>query len=196
MLCEDGSPVAEIDRRAREQSRIESIVATAILIVGHGSREARANGELETLVAAYRARMHARSEFIKGKWKTGERLFAETLPGLTFQVMGKGFTWESDDLSRDRQAAIAAWAAARGFIEGGAHRVVVLDELTYVINYGFVEGAEVLAALRGRPPHVHVVVTGRNAPAELIAAADLVTEMTAIKHPFEQGHKAEPGIDY
>jgi cob(I)alamin adenosyltransferase len=135
-------------------------------------------------------------QFIKGKWKTGERLFAETLPGLTFQVMGKGFTWESDDLSRDKQAAIDAWAAARGFIEGGAHRVVVLDELTYVINYGFVDGAEVIAALRGRPPHVHVVVTGRNAPAELIAAADLVTEMTAIKHPFEQGRKAEPGIDY
>lgn len=135
-------------------------------------------------------------QFIKGKWKTGERLFADTLPGLTFQVMGKGFTWESDDLSRDKQAAIDAWAAARGFIEGGAHRVVVLDELTYVINYGFVDGAEVIAALRGRPPNVHVVVTGRNAPAELIAAADLVTEMTAIKHPFEQGRKAEPGIDY
>jgi cob(I)alamin adenosyltransferase len=139
-------------------------------------------------------------QFIKGKWKTGERLFAETLaetiPGLTFLVMGKGFTWDSDDLSRDREAAQAAWIRARALIEAGLHTVVVLDELTYVINYGFVPAAEVMATLRGRPAHVNVVVTGRNAPDELLAAADLVTEMKSVKHPFEQGRKAQLGIDY
>jgi cob(I)alamin adenosyltransferase len=135
-------------------------------------------------------------QFIKGKWKTGERLFAETLPGLTFLVMGKGFTWNSDDLSRDRAAAQAAWSTAKQLIAGGANAVVVLDEITFAINYGFVELADVLAALRDRPPHVHVVLTGRNAPDELRAAADLVTEMTAVKHPFERGVTAQPGIDY
>jgi uroporphyrinogen III methyltransferase/synthase len=135
-------------------------------------------------------------QFIKGKWKTGERQFAETLPGLTFLVMGKGFTWNSDDLSRDRAAAQAAWSTAKQLIGGGANAVVVLDEITFAINYGFVDLADVLAALRDRPSHVHVVLTGRNAPDELRAAADLVTDMTAVKHPFERGVTAQPGIDY
>ncbi|HEY0478096.1 MAG TPA: uroporphyrinogen-III C-methyltransferase, partial [Kofleriaceae bacterium] len=135
-------------------------------------------------------------QFIKGKWMTGERRFAETLPELTFLVMGQGFTWNSDDLSRDRAAAQAAWATAKQLIGSGGHAVVVLDEITFAINYGFVELGDVLAALRDRPPHVHVVATGRNAPEELRAIADLVTDMTCVKHPFERGVTAQPGIDY
>jgi cob(I)alamin adenosyltransferase len=135
-------------------------------------------------------------QFIKGKWKTGERLFAEGLANLTFLVMGRGFTWESDDLSRDRAAAQAAWGQAAALIAGGEHQVVVLDELTYVINYGFVPAAEIVEALRARPPHVHVVITGRNAPAPLLEMADLITEMRSLKHPFESGHKAALGIDF
>jgi cob(I)alamin adenosyltransferase len=135
-------------------------------------------------------------QFIKGKWKTGERQFAEGLPNLTFLVMGKGFTWESDDLSRDRAAAQAAWAESARLIASGEEAVVILDELTYVLNYGFVPIAEVLAALRGRPPSVHVVITGRNAPQELLDAADLVTEMRNVKHPFTQGRKAQIGVDF
>jgi cob(I)alamin adenosyltransferase len=135
-------------------------------------------------------------QFIKGKWKTGERMFAEAQPGLTFLVMGRGFTWNSDDLSRDRAAAQAAWTTAKQLIASGAHAVVVLDEITFAIHYGFVELADVLAALRDRPPHVHVVLTGRNAPDELRAAADLVTDMVAVKHPFERGIAAQLGIDY
>jgi cob(I)alamin adenosyltransferase len=135
-------------------------------------------------------------QFIKGKWKTGERLFAETLPDLTFLVMGKGFTWESDDLSRDKEAAVVAWSKARELIEAGQHTVVVLDELTYVLNYGFVPTPDVLATLRARPAHVNVLITGRNAPDALLAIADLVTEMKSVKHPFDQGRKAQVGIDY
>jgi cob(I)alamin adenosyltransferase len=135
-------------------------------------------------------------QFVKGKWKTGERVFAERLPGLVFAVMGRGFTWESDDLSRDRAAAEAAWAESRRLILGGAHRVVILDELTYVIHYGFVALDDVVTTLRERPRHVSVVVTGRNAPEALAAIADVVTEMRAVKHPFEQGRKAVPGLDY
>jgi cob(I)alamin adenosyltransferase len=135
-------------------------------------------------------------QFIKGKWKTGERLFAERLPQLTFRVMGRGFTWESDDLSRDRAAAEAAWEESRALIAGGQHAVVILDELTYVLNYGFVPLAAVLETMAARPPHVTVAITGRNAPEELVAAADLVTEMRSVKHPFDQGKKAVPGLDY
>jgi precorrin-4/cobalt-precorrin-4 C11-methyltransferase len=135
-------------------------------------------------------------QFIKGKWKTGERLFAENVPGLTFLVMGRGFTWESDDISRDRRAACEAWRTARDSILKGDHDVVVLDELTYAINYGFLEIGEVLASFRERPERVHVVVTGRNAPNELLEAADLVTEMRPVKHPFERGIPAQPGIDF
>lgn len=135
-------------------------------------------------------------QFVKGKWKTGERIFAERTPGLVFLVMGRGFTWESDDLSRDRAAAEAAWAESRRLILGGEHAVVILDELTYVINYGFVPLAAVLETLAARPAHVTVAVTGRSAPDELVAAADVVTEMRAVKHPFEQGKRAVPGLDY
>jgi cob(I)alamin adenosyltransferase len=135
-------------------------------------------------------------QFIKGKWKTGERRFAEALPGLTFLVMGQGFTWNSDDLSRDRAAAQAAWTTAKQLIGDGGNALVVLDEITFAIHYGFLELADVLAALRDRPRHVHVVLTGRNAPDELREAADLVTDMTAVKHPFERGVAAQPGIDY
>jgi cob(I)alamin adenosyltransferase len=135
-------------------------------------------------------------QFIKGKWKTGERDFCEKQPGLTFLVMGRGFTWESDDLSRDKQAAVQAWQAAQQLILDGKHAVVVLDELTYVLNYNFVALADVLQTLRTRPAHVSVVVTGRNAPDELCELADLVTEMKSLKHPFDKGKKALPGIDY
>jgi cob(I)alamin adenosyltransferase len=135
-------------------------------------------------------------QFIKGKWKTGERLFADGLAGLEFHVMGLGFTWESDDLSRDAAAAAAAWTVARGFIESGERDVVVLDEITYALHYGFVPLDDVLATLRGRPSHVHVVITGRNAPEALVDAADLVTEMRPVKHPYERGVPAQIGIDF
>ena len=135
-------------------------------------------------------------QFIKGKWKTGELSFAETLPQLTFLVMGEGFTWESEDLSRDRRAAEQAWARAKELIDRGEHDIVVLDEITYALNYGFVPLPDVVEAIRARPPAVHVVLTGRNAAAELCEIADLVTEMKALKHPFERGHKARAGIDY
>jgi cob(I)alamin adenosyltransferase len=137
-------------------------------------------------------------QFIKGKWKTGERMFAESLPSANFSlhVMGLGFTWESDDLSKDKAAAAAAWETARAMIAGGEHDVVVLDEITYCFHYGFLELESVLEALRARPAHVHVVLTGRNAPEELVALADLVTEMKPVKHPYEKGVPAQIGVDF
>lgn len=135
-------------------------------------------------------------QFIKGKWQTGERLFAATLPQLDFDVMGRGFTWDSDDLSRDREAARAAWSKARGYIVGGAHRIVVLDEVSYALNYGFVDAGELIQALAERPRQVSVVLTGRAMPDAIMAVADLITEMSLVRHPFSQGRKAVRGVDY
>src|SRR6478752_460368 len=135
-------------------------------------------------------------QFIKGKWKTGERVFAERLPQLRFLVMGLGFTWESDDISRDKAAARAAWAEARMEISSGERELVVLDELTYAFHYGFLALDEVLETLRSRPAGVHVVITGRDAPEALLEFADLVTEMKLVKHPFQRGEKAQLGVDF
>jgi cob(I)alamin adenosyltransferase len=135
-------------------------------------------------------------QFVKGKWLTGERLFAESLPQLDFHVMGRGFTWESDDLSRDAAAASAAWDKARELMLGGTHDLLVLDEISYVLNYGFVPETAVLEALSARPAHVTVVLTGRNMPEGLRAAVDLVTDMTLVRHPFQKGQRAVKGVDY
>ena len=171
--------------------------AAGLLIVYTGHGKGKTTAALGLVFRALGRGMRvAVVQFIKGKWKTGERMLAETLPNLTFLVMGRGFTWDSDDLSRDRAAAEAAWGAAAALIAGGEQAVVVLDELTYVLNFGFVPTAEVLDLLRARPPHVHVVVTGRNAPDELVALADLVTDMRSVKHPFERGRKAQIGVDF
>jgi cob(I)alamin adenosyltransferase len=175
--------------------------ARGLLVVYTGHGKGKTTAALGLVMRALgRGLKVAVVQFIKGKWKTGERTFCETLadtnPALTFLVMGRGFTWDSDDLSRDRDAARAAWAKAAEMIASGAHAVVVLDELTYAIHYGFVPLAEVLAAFGSRPAHVHVVVTGRNAPDELVALADLVTEMHKVKHPFEHGVPAQAGVDF
>lgn len=161
------------------------------------------NGKGKTTAAlglAFRAlgrgREVAMVQFIKGEWKTGEREFARTLPGLTFLVMGEGFTWESDDLAVDRRAAEKAWDAAEEMILAGKHFVVILDEITYAINYGFIPLERVIQTLRDRPEQTHVVVTGRDAPDAVVELADLVSEMTPIKHPFESGIRAQPGIDF
>ncbi len=140
-------------------------------------------------------------QFLKGKWKTGDRKWAEkisaTFPGLLdFSTMGEGFTWESEDLNIDKAAAQAAWQKAKGFILSGERFLVVLDEITYAMNYQFIDQADVVQTLKDRPKQVSVVLTGRNAPAELVELADLVTEMKKIKHPFDQGTPAKPGVDF
>jgi cob(I)alamin adenosyltransferase len=135
-------------------------------------------------------------QYIKGKWMTGERLFAASLPGLSFHVMGLGFTWDSDDISRDKKAAIAAWELSRDLIMAGKHDLIVLDEITYVINYGFVPVEAVVDVLKQKPSHVNVVITGRSAPAELVDLAELVTEMAVVKHPYKAGRRAVKGIDF
>ncbi len=135
-------------------------------------------------------------QFIKGKWRTGERRLGEHTPNLTWLTMGRGFTWESEDLARDRAAAAAAWQTARQWLNGDDFDMVVLDEITYVVNYGFVPVEEVVAALKSRREGLHVILTGRAAHQELVALADLVTEMRAVKHPYRDGVRAQKGIEF
>ncbi len=112
------------------------------------------------------------------------------------RVMGQGFTWNTQDRSADSAAARAAWTEAEALLAQPRYGLIVLDELTIALRYGFLPVAEITAALLARRPDLHVVVTGRHAPPDLIAAADLVTEMQAVKHPFQAGIKAQAGIEY
>jgi len=136
-------------------------------------------------------------QFVKGRRETGERRFFERFPELVeIRVMGEGFTWETQDRERDIRAARAALAEARRMLAAPDFHLVVLDELNIVLRYGYLPVEEVLEVLAGRRPDLHVVVTGRNAPEALIEAADLVTEMVEVKHPFRAGIKAQLGIEY
>jgi cob(I)alamin adenosyltransferase len=136
-------------------------------------------------------------QFLKsGSWRTGEeQLFRERLD-VEWWAIGEGFTWDSADLSEDEAVASEAWRHARDVIAAGEHRLVVLDEITYPMNWGWIDTDEVLAALGDRPDHVNVVCTGRDAPEALIAAADTVTEMTKVKHAYDTGVLAMRGIDF
>jgi cob(I)alamin adenosyltransferase len=136
-------------------------------------------------------------QFIKGAWDTGERHVLARFPDLvTCRAMGEGFTWETQDRARDIAAARAAWAAAQAMIADPRYHLVLLDELNIVLRYDYLDIAEVVAALKAKPRDLHVVVTGRNAKPELIEFADLVTEMTLVKHPFRSGVKAQKGIEF
>ena len=134
-------------------------------------------------------------QFIKGKWKTGELQAAERL-GLELMPMGKGFTWESKNLEEDKALMGQAWSVASEKIMSGNYDLVILDEINYVLGYGYIPVSDVIRTLQKRPPHVHVVLTGRNAPDEVVSIADCVTEMRDIKHPYRSGIPAQKGIDF
>lgn len=136
-------------------------------------------------------------QFIKGSWKYGELVAAEQFKGsLEFHVMGKGFTWKSKNIDEDIKAAREAWQFARQVIESGKFGLIVLDELTYPMKYGMLDSDEVLKVLTSRPASLHLIVTGREAPEELIEAADLVTEMKEIKHHYNAGIDAQKGVEF
>jgi cob(I)alamin adenosyltransferase len=136
-------------------------------------------------------------QFVKGRRDTGERFFLARFPELVeVKVMGEGFTWETQDRERDIAAARAAWKAAMGMLQDPALHMVILDELNIVLRKDYLPLAEVIEGLSAKRPDLHVVVTGRNAKPELIEAADLVTEMTLVKHPFRAGVKAQLGVEY
>lgn len=138
-------------------------------------------------------------QFIKGAWDTGERRLLTTHFGdlCQFHAMGEGFTWETQDRSRDIAAAEAGWEKAKQLIRDPAIRMVLLDEVNIALRYGYLDAQAVVDFLAAeKPPMTHIVLTGRGAPEVLIEAADLVTEMTAVKHPFKSGIKAQAGVEF
>ncbi len=131
-------------------------------------------------------------------WVTGEALLLRRFPELcTLEIMGEGFTWDTQDRERDIAAARRAWERAKELIRDDRHGLVLLDEMNIVLRYDYLPVDEIVEFLKTeRPPHKHVIITGRNAKAELLELADLVTEMTLVKHPFRAGVKAQKGIEY
>jgi cob(I)alamin adenosyltransferase len=136
-------------------------------------------------------------QFIKGAWDTGERSVLETFGDkVRWHTLGEGFTWETQDKARDMAAAARAWDTAKALMADSEIDLIVLDELNIALRYDYLPLAEVVETLKTRRPGLHVVVTGRNAKRELVEAADLVTEMTLVKHHFAQGVKAQAGIEF
>jgi cob(I)alamin adenosyltransferase len=137
-------------------------------------------------------------QFIKGAWEPAEKaVFSRWEGQLEFYAMGEGFTWETQDKERDIQKAQEAWQKGLEFIGNSEYKLVLLDEINVALKLGYLDVKEVLSGLEQKPEDSHVILTGRGAPSELIEKADLVTEMTLIKHPFkEQGVKAQPGIEF
>jgi cob(I)alamin adenosyltransferase len=167
-----------------------------ILNTGHGKGKTTA-----ALGQVFRALGHGFHvcvlQFLKGSWKYGELEAAKRFSDLMeIHALGKGFTWKSENIEEDIQLAREAWAFAKQIIFSGKFKMVVLDELTYLITYGVVPEEEILDCLKNRPSEVHVVITGRDASRGLIELADLVTEMNDIKHPFHNGVKAQRGIEF
>jgi cob(I)alamin adenosyltransferase len=181
-----------IERPPRARERVSSRV-----LVHTGDGKGKTSAAMGTVMRAVaRGWRVCVVQFVKdGRWKAGEEVSARAL-GVEWWSIGDGFTWDSDDIDRTEAIAREAWRAARDVIVRGEHQLVVLDEVTYPINWGWIDGADVAQVIRDRPDDVNIVATGRHAPASLCAVADTVTEMTNVKHAFDEGVAAMRGIEF
>lgn len=186
-------------RKAAQDAEVaEKTLEKGLLIVntGPGKGKSTAAWGLVLRMLGYDRRC-AIVQFIKGAWNTGERRALERFGDLVeFHALGEGFTWETQDKQRDIDACVRAWAKAQELMARPDLSLLVLDELNIALRYDYLPLAEVVAVLKARRPDLHVVVTGRNAKPALIEAADLVTEMTLVKHHFAGGVKAQEGIEF
>ena len=169
----------------------------AIVIVNTGDGKGKSTAAFGTLMRSVaRGWKVAVVQFVKsGDWKVGEEAIGRRL-GVDWWTVGDGFTWDSEDLDESQAVARAGWDWARSQIMSGDYELVVLDEVTYPVNWGWIDEADVVETLRSRPGNVNVVLTGRDASAALVEVADTVTEMTNVKHAYDAGIPARRGIDY
>ena len=187
-------------KAARDRMMAEKSGEKGLIIVHTGAGKGKSSSAFGMIV---RCVAHgfpcAVVQFIKGAWDTGERRLLTAHFGelCQFYAMGEGFTWETQDRARDIAAAQAGWEKAKALISDESLRMIVLDEINIALRYDYLDINEVVSLLQdSKPPLTHVVLTGRNAKQELIDAADLVTEMTLVKHPFRSGIKAQPGVEF
>ena len=201
-VSEDARHAAKMAKKkaARDRMMSEKSGEKGLIIVHTGAGKGKSSSAFGMIL---RCVAHgfpcAVVQFIKGAWDTGERRLLTSHFGelCQFHAMGEGFTWETQDLARDIAAARAGWEKAKELIADSGLRMVVLDEINIALRYDYLDINEVVAFLKdSKPPMMHVVLTGRNAKQELIDAADLVTEMTLVKHPFRSGIKAQPGVEF
>ena len=185
-------------KAARDRMLATKTVEKGLLIVHTGKGKGKSTAAMGLAVRAIGNGMRVGIvQFVKGAWQTGEREVLAKFPELcSMRAMGEGFTWDTQDRARDIAAARAAWDHAKALIADPSYRMVILDELNIVLRYDYLPLEEVLAVLRSRPKDLHIVITGRNAKEPLLAMADLVTEMTQVKHPFRDGVKAQVGIEF
>jgi cob(I)alamin adenosyltransferase len=189
-------------RMARKKAVIDQQIARAdqprgVLVVHTGNGKGKSSAAFGVLARALgHGQRAAVIQFVKARSDTGEEAFFRDHPRVAWHVMGEGFTWETQDKSRDAAAAQAAWAQAMIYLNDPAIGLLILDEITYAFKYGWLDLAAVIGALRARPLMQHVILTGRAAPAALIDAADTVSEIAMVKHAFQAGVPAMPGLEF
>ncbi|MEN3791825.1 cob(I)yrinic acid a,c-diamide adenosyltransferase [Fulvimarina sp. MAC3] len=202
-MSEDELNARHAEKMKKKKAARDKIVATktvekGLVIVHTGKGKGKSTAAFGLVFRAIGNGMKVGIvQFVKGKWETGERVALEKFPDqVTITAMGDGFTWETQDRQRDIEAARQAWERAKAMIMDEEHDLVLLDELNIVLRYDYLDLNEIIEFLKQKPEMKHVVITGRNAKDELIDFADLVTEMTMVKHPFRSGVKAQKGIEF
>lgn len=189
-MTDKQTPPTEAPKRATER-------ASSLVLVNTGDGKGKSTAAFGTAIRAIaRGWKVAVVQFLKsGEWSVGEEKIGRQV-GIDWWALGDGFTWDSDDIEESQAIAIEAWRHARTVVESGEYDVVVLDEVTYPINWGWIDIAEAVAVVSGRPDNVNLILTGRDAPDEIVAIADTVTEMKKVKHAFDAGIMARRGIDF
>ena len=198
----DGADHRHVQRMVRKKSVIDEKKAAAtqargVVVLHTGNGKGKSTAAFGVLA---RALGHGQSaavvQFVKSRADTGEALFFRSHPRVRWHVMGAGFTWESQDRARDVAAARAAWNQTLCYLSDATFDLLILDEITYAFKHGWLEVSKVIAALQARPPMQHVLLTGRAAPAALIEAADTVSDIALLKHAFQTGVPAMPGLEF
>jgi len=189
--------MSDTPKPRREKPKRATERRPSLVLVNTGDGKGKSTAALGTALRAAGAGLTVCViQFLKsGRWKTGEEAAGRRL-GIDWWALGDGFTWDSTDMDETEARARAAWAKAKDAIGGGAYQLVVLDEATYPVTWGWIDEADVVASIRSRPEHVTVIITGRAASPGLLELADTATEMVKIKHAFDSGVKALKGVDF
>lgn len=194
-MATEKTPIDSVPTVGPDTRKVRSVKSLVLVNTGDGKgKSSSAFGVmLRSLARGWNV---AVIQYLKsGSWNTGEEKIGRQL-GVDWWALGEGFTWDSTDLNRDRAVAQEAWRHAKSVIMSGAHQLVILDEITYPMNWGWISSEDVIETIRNRPEHVSVVATGRDAPAALIEIADTVSEVRNVKHAFASGIAAKKGIDF